>query len=53
MFYKGAYKKLGRLVPSPPVYATLSVKQFGAQCRPKENVVMETGGKEAFVLRRR
>ena len=31
---------------------SLFVKQFDAHCTPNENIVMETGGREAFVIGR-
>ena len=30
----------------------MSVKQFDTPCTPKENIVMETRGREAFVIGR-
>ena len=33
-------------------YASLSVKQSDTHCTPKENIIMETGGREAFVIGR-
>ena len=32
--------------------ASFSVKQFDTHCTPNENIVMETGGREAFVIGR-
>ena len=31
-------------------YASLSVKQFDTHCTPSKRIVMETGGREAFVI---
>ena len=31
-------------------YASLSVKQFDTHCTPTEKIVMETGGREAFMI---
>ena len=31
-------------------YASLSVKQFDTHCTPNERIVMETWGREAFVI---
>ena len=33
-------------------YASLSVKRFDTHCTPKEKIVMETGGREGFVIGR-
>ena len=44
------YLKLNR--NKHQAYASLSVKQFDTHCTPNENIVMETGGREAFVIGR-
>ena len=48
-----------RLFPFPcfrvfqlPDKCLTTVKQFDTHCTPKENIVMETGGREAFVIER-
>ena len=34
------------------VLVQTSVEQFDTHCTPNENIVMETGGREAFVIGR-
>ena len=46
--------KTGEAGNEAKAYASLykSVEQFDTHCTPNENIVMETGGREAFVIGR-
>ena len=44
--------KTGEAGNEAKAYASKSVEQFDTHCIPNENIVMETGGREAFVIGR-
>ena len=56
MFYCECKRKVktGEAGNEAKAYASLikSVEQFDTHCIPNENIVMETGGREAFVIGR-